>query len=277
MSKNNVSKDNFFNSINLGIRDVLILNGCFIIFIIIYAAIYLLVQKMFGSQIIIEYRDVLFYFFFGIIIFIVYKYKLRDFKFFGFQQLNLRRNIKFVLAIIFFFYFTKFCVQLLLGKYLLLANDEDIKFFTSHSIWIFLLHSIITITIGPVIEETLSRGFFYPPLRRKFGVFGAIMISSLIFTLWHPGLNIKGHVGIFLTGVLLAYIYEKTASLIPPIIAHVIINFSWIIAILYKYLESEGKAIIKPVHFLSSLAIVYLSLSLVFYLSYKSDKIVITT
>ena len=272
-NKKVMSKDHFFNSINLGIKDVLILNGCFVVFVVIYVAIYLLVRKVFGSQIVIEYRDVLFYIFFGIVIYLVYKYKLKDFKFFGFQQSNLRRNIKFVLSIIFFFYFTKFCVQLLMGKYLILANDEDLQLFTSHSGWIFFLHSTIALSVSPIMEEILFRGFLYPPLRRRFNVHSALIINSLIFTLWHFSFNVKGLIVIFLTGMLLVYIYERTMSLIPSIIAHAIINFSWIIAISYKYLESEGKAIIEPARFLLLLACVYLLLSLLFYIFYKRDKL----
>ena len=273
MSKNNVSKDDFFNSINLSIRDVLILNGCFIIFIIIYAAIYLLVHKIFGSRVIIKYWGDLLYLFDGAIIFTIYKYKLKNFKFFGLNQPNLKRNIKFAFALIFFIYFTKFSFQLLSGKYLL-VNVEQVRFFTSGSLWFFSLHSIIAIAIVPIIEETLFRGFFYPPLRRKFGVFGAIMISSLIFTLWHFGLNIKGLVGIFLSGVLLAYIYEKTASLIPSILVHSVTNLNLIIVTSYKFLEAKKKILFSPFQFLLLLAVIYLALSLLFYFSYKRDKFV---
>ncbi len=274
MAKDDVS-NKFFNSINLGIRDVLILNGFKVISVVIYAIIYLLIRKTLGWRV-GQYNDIILYICDGIIIFIISKYKLRDSKFLGLNQLYLKRNIKFTFALVFFIYFTKFCILLILGKDFLLSNEKYISFFVSDSIWIFLLHSIIAIAIAPIIEEIIYRGFFYSPLRRRFGIFPGIIISSLIFTIWHFGVDIKGIINIFLVGVLLAYIYEKTMSLLPCIIAHGIINLSWIMPISYKLLESKGITIFKPVQFLSLLAVVYLGLSLLFYFSYKKDKLVNT-
>lgn len=272
MSKNAVSKDSFFNSINLGIRDILILNGFFVLFIIIYAIFYFLTRKIFGSQIIIEFKDVLFYIFFGVVIFLICKYKFKDLKFLGLNQPNLKRNITFISALIFFIYFIISCAILLSGKYLLFADEKGVRFFISRSVWFFLLHSFIAISIGPVIEEIIFRGFFYPPLRKKLGVPAAVLISSLIFLLWHFLTNPKELVLVFLTGILLAYIYEKTMSLVPCIIVHSIINLNWIIAVSYKYLESTGKIIFKPVQFELLSAILYLILSLFFYFSYKKEQ-----
>lgn len=85
---------------------------------------------------------------------------------------------------------------------------------------------IIAVAVGaliaPVIEEVFFRGFLYPALRRQFGVFWAISLSSLVFGIFH--LNVWLFVPTFLIGIVLAYLYEKENSLGPPIALHVANN-----------------------------------------------------
>ncbi len=84
----------------------------------------------------------------------------------------------------------------------------------------FVLLSVVVVT--PAMEELLFRGFFYATLRRYMGPLGAIALSALTFALLH------GHpVGIpplFVVGFLLAYLYERTGSLVAPATAHAAYN-----------------------------------------------------
>ncbi|MBM4038057.1 MAG: CPBP family intramembrane metalloprotease [Planctomycetes bacterium] len=84
----------------------------------------------------------------------------------------------------------------------------------------FVLLSIVAVT--PAMEELLFRGFFYATLRRYLGPLGAILLSSLTFAVLH------GHpVGIpplFVVGFLLAYLYERTGSLVASVTAHAAYN-----------------------------------------------------
>jgi len=85
---------------------------------------------------------------------------------------------------------------------------------------------IITIVIlAPVGEELLFRGFLQKFLEDTWGdITKAILISSLFFAAIH--FNPYWLIQIYFLGVLLGYIAWKTASVIPAIIFHIVINGS---------------------------------------------------
>lgn len=76
--------------------------------------------------------------------------------------------------------------------------------------------------LGPVMEETLFRGFAYGGLRRRLGVTGAAVVTSLAFAFLH--LNWAALVPVFLLGMVLAYLYEHSGSLVPSMTLHVLHN-----------------------------------------------------
>lgn len=82
--------------------------------------------------------------------------------------------------------------------------------------------TILVSFIGPVAEETFFRGFAYPVLRKRIGIKNAIILVSFIFALLHT--NLVGFLPIMALGVLLAYLYEKTGSLVPSITVHILHN-----------------------------------------------------
>jgi uncharacterized protein len=76
--------------------------------------------------------------------------------------------------------------------------------------------------LSPIYEEILYRGFLYKGLRdSKAGKWGAIMITSFLFTLNHLGMSIT----IFLIGVFLGLAREKTNTIKVPICMHILFNF----------------------------------------------------
>lgn len=85
-------------------------------------------------------------------------------------------------------------------------------------IYIFLF----IVLIGPFCEEVFFRGFLYNSFKNKFGVKVGIIGSSIVFSFLH--VDPIGFLPIFLLAIMLAYIYEKTGSLIAPITAHVLHN-----------------------------------------------------
>ncbi|HYA03586.1 MAG TPA: CPBP family intramembrane glutamic endopeptidase [Syntrophobacteria bacterium] len=78
--------------------------------------------------------------------------------------------------------------------------------------------------ISPVAEELFFRGLLYSFLRR-WGVPAAVLVSSLIFVLCHPGSH-----GLRLTqalgGILFAVAYEVERNLLVPITIHVLGNLA---------------------------------------------------
>ncbi len=86
--------------------------------------------------------------------------------------------------------------------------------------------------IGPVLEEVLFRGIILEGFLNRYKAGKAIFWSAFLFGLFHmnPWQFIPG----FLIGILLAYIYMKTRSLIPVILIHIVNNsFSYILMYIY--------------------------------------------
>jgi membrane protease YdiL (CAAX protease family) len=98
----------------------------------------------------------------------------------------------------------------------------------------FLLAVLIASVIAPVVEELFFRGFIYPVFRRTWGVRVGILANGLLFSFVHFNpwlfLPIAG------IGVVLAYEYERTTSLGPPIILHALNNLFSIILLYYRLL-----------------------------------------
>jgi membrane protease YdiL (CAAX protease family) len=79
-----------------------------------------------------------------------------------------------------------------------------------------------TALLGPFLEEIFFRGFVYGLFKRKLGIFWGVILSAMFFAYIHA--NIASFFPIFCLGIVLAYLYEKTGSLIPSIAVHIIHN-----------------------------------------------------
>lgn len=98
--------------------------------------------------------------------------------------------------------------------------------------------------IGPIVEEYAFRGAITRVLLEKYSPTKAILISAAIFGLFH--INPAQVVPAFFMGIILAWVYFRTASLIPVIIMH-IINNSISVWLMYKYPDvKEVNELIDP-------------------------------
>ncbi len=91
----------------------------------------------------------------------------------------------------------------------------------SISILIFLF--ILSVFFAPFFEEIIFRGFIYPSFKEKFHAPFSIITSSLIFSLFHQDIFVA--FGIFVLGIILTYIFEKTENLWICIGLHFSNNF----------------------------------------------------
>ena len=99
--------------------------------------------------------------------------------------------------------------------------------------------TVLVTLIGPVAEELFFRGFAYPVVRRRLGAGKSILLVSFVFAALH--MNVVSFFPIFALGILLAYLYEKTGSLIPAITVHIIHNSAVVFFVfLYRYLALPG-------------------------------------
>lgn len=94
---------------------------------------------------------------------------------------------------------------------------RDNKSYSDLGLWIIPLGVIA----APIFEEFIFRGLIFGGLRRSFGVWPATLASAAVFAILHPAL---GMVPVFVLGVCTALVYERTRSLLAPMIVHAVYN-----------------------------------------------------
>lgn len=102
------------------------------------------------------------------------------------------------------------------------------------SIYSFCIAVIGAAIISPIYEEILYRGVFYTFFRNRYGIWSGMFISSIIFTVVHIPTYNTLPVN-FLSGVVFAWLYEKTNSILSAMIAHALFNF---IAVLLTFMSN---------------------------------------
>ncbi|HWH57373.1 MAG TPA: type II CAAX endopeptidase family protein [Terriglobales bacterium] len=97
---------------------------------------------------------------------------------------------------------------------------------------IAILTAIFAVSLGPLMEELFFRGFLYPVLARRWGMFAAISITSIAFGLIHsaqlafsPGLVLI----VFLVGLVLTIVRAKTGSVGSSLVVHISYNSTLVI------------------------------------------------
>lgn len=78
--------------------------------------------------------------------------------------------------------------------------------------------------ISPLAEEVVFRGVIYTRLRRFYGPTVGIVVSGVIFGVFH-GNPVQGVYGACL-GMLMAYLYERSGSFLIPILFHAVANLA---------------------------------------------------
>ena len=87
---------------------------------------------------------------------------------------------------------------------------------------VILFLTVFVSILGPIIEEIFFRGFLYSAVRKRFGVLFGVLLSAALFSMLHT--NIAGFAPIMILGILMAFLYETTGSLIAPMAVHIIHN-----------------------------------------------------
>jgi membrane protease YdiL (CAAX protease family) len=87
------------------------------------------------------------------------------------------------------------------------------------------------VVFAPIFEELAFRGILYAILRRRLRFLPAALLSASIFAVAH-GYGIIGFVSVMWSGLLWAWIYERTGSLLPGMIAHALNNLLVCLAVM---------------------------------------------
>lgn len=90
------------------------------------------------------------------------------------------------------------------------------------------VYFIITCLLVPILEEIVFRFGLYECFNVKIKPFYSIVITSLIFSIFHM-YGIDGIIVLFVISVIWNYSYYKTNNLIYPIVSHFVYNFYVII------------------------------------------------
>ena len=76
---------------------------------------------------------------------------------------------------------------------------------------------------APLAEEIGFRGVLYPALRTRWGAGAAAAASAALFAAAH-GYGVAGFAAVFWSGLLWAWAYERTGSILPGLAAHAFSN-----------------------------------------------------
>ena len=71
---------------------------------------------------------------------------------------------------------------------------------------------------GPLIEEVFFRGFLFAALMQPLGAVRAAVVASAVFSAAHVSAPVV--IPLFVTGLLLSWLYLRTGSIWPPFAAH---------------------------------------------------------
>ncbi len=83
---------------------------------------------------------------------------------------------------------------------------------------------ISAIVVAPLLEESIFRGLFQTALREVEGAaqraWCVILVSAALFAMVHVGSPWQVFPGLFVLGIVLGWLYERTGSLWPGILVH---------------------------------------------------------
>jgi membrane protease YdiL (CAAX protease family) len=97
--------------------------------------------------------------------------------------------------------------------------------------WLAVLAIVV---LAPIAEEIFFRGVVFNAFLREGGRRWAFIGSSALFAAIH--LSLVAFIPIFLLGLALAWVYDRTNNLLAPIVMHMVVNgASVVIALLMRY------------------------------------------
>lgn len=86
-----------------------------------------------------------------------------------------------------------------------------------------LLFILVVVFLGPFAEEKLFRGFLVPRLAAMWGSVPSMVVSSLLFALFHPHYGMFMPI-VFLYGYVFAWARLRTGGIGAPFVLHMTVN-----------------------------------------------------
>ena len=102
---------------------------------------------------------------------------------------------------------------------------------TSDSAIVVGLIAVFAVIVAPVFEEFFFRGFAYPALKQRWGIWPSLLLVSAAFALIH--LHLPSFGPLFALAVGFGLAYEFTGSLLAPITMHALFNAANVAMLVY--------------------------------------------
>lgn len=124
---------------------------------------------------------------------------------------------------------------------------------------------IRVVVLAPVVEELIFRGVIFSGFQKNYSPFWAILLSALLFALFH--LNPWQFGPTFLLGLLLGLVRLRTGSLIAAIFTHALHNGMIFFTVIHQ--EAYNKIFLiqtgKPISYIAYLILLAIGVGLIFY------------
>ncbi|MFC7063230.1 CPBP family intramembrane glutamic endopeptidase [Halobacillus seohaensis] len=98
------------------------------------------------------------------------------------------------------------------------------------------LFILLPVVFAPIMEEIIFRKVIFGTIHKKTNFFLAVLISALIFGAFH--FDFIHMLVYFSMGIVFAFLYVKTKSIITPIVAHMAMN-SFVVLSQFFYTEED--------------------------------------
>ena len=136
----------------------------------------------------------------------------------GLYQINIQ---KLLIYLGLFLIYT--IIVFFLSRYTSILNTEDVFKLPNNPIHIFLLFLGVGVCV-PIFEELMFRGVLYFHYFNKFGWFYSVILTSLVFSIFHFNYNFYIIVCIFFFALILGSARKESNSIYVPIILHILNN-----------------------------------------------------
>lgn len=124
--------------------------------------------------------------------------------------------------------------------------------------------------VTPLLEELLHRGVVFGRLRRRMGMWPAVLVSALIFAALH--FNMVQFIYAFLLGIVFALFVEKTGKLSSAVVAHVVANGIAVIRTETGFLQSTVDKSVSAWLISVSLCFIGLAIFIVFMKTKREEE-----
>jgi membrane protease YdiL (CAAX protease family) len=145
----------------------------------------------------------------------------------AFERLGLRRFALSALGWMLLALFLYYLFAGLFSSLVLEPKQDDIAEdlgIGDESVVVAVAAVVLIVGLAAISEEMFFRGFVFSGLRSRMTVWPAAVISGLVFGLVHAPTGITTVIPLAVLGAVLAWLYDRTGSLWPSVIAHALNN-----------------------------------------------------